>query len=330
MVTGQLYQAGGSKQGSIKFAKAELLGRKPNMLEKFRLGFMAAMQNALPEPVASFGLGILVGQRSTLPKDVSDQLSTVGLTHIIAVSGYNLTIIIQFVNKQLGGLSKYQTMLVCLSLIGLFILITGLTASIVRAGLVSCLSLLAWYYGRAWKPLVLILLTATATAIWNPVYIWSDIGWYLSYLAFFGVLIVGPLLTNFIWGVKTSGSLMALIIESISAQLMAAPLIMYIFGEVSLISLLSNVLIVPLVPLSMSLSLIAGIGGMVSPGLSAWLAWPARILMSYMLEVVQLLSSIPYARVGWPISLGLLVAIYVLIAVSCCLMWFKTRLHMLK
>lgn len=324
-ISGKIYPAGGSRQASMKFSSATLISRHVNQLESIRLRFVAAMQTTLPEPLASFGLGILVGQRTTLPKDVNDQLSAVGLTHIIAVSGYNLTIIVQFVSKKLGKRSKYQITVLSTAFIGTFILITGFSASIVRAGIVSMLSLGAWYYGRNIKPILLLLLSAVITAGWNPVYLWSDIGWWLSFLAFFGVLVIGPLITAYFWKESEPRGLMPLMIESASAQIMAAPFIMYIFKQASLISLVSNVIIVPLVPLSMLLLMIAGVGGMILPQIAAWLAWPARTLTSYMLEVVQLLSKVPYARVTWPISVIQLCAIYCLIIASCWFMWFKTK-----
>lgn len=323
-VQGKLYPAGGSKQGSIKYAAGRLVHRSVSPLETLRLEFVAAMQSALPEPAASLGLGILIGQRSTLPKDTTKQLAAVGLTHIVAVSGYNLTIIVRFLGKKLGR-SKYQTLVLSISLIVSFILITGFSASIVRAGLVSLLSLGAWYYGRAFRPLLIILLTAALTACWNPVYLWSDIGWYLSFLAFFGVLILAPLLTRYFWRERSPSGLMPLVIESGCAQIMTAPLIAHIFGETSLIALPANMVIVPLVPLAMLLSLIAGLTGMVWSQLAAWLAWPARVLLEYMLEMCDLLSRVPHALLGLAVPLwGMLLAYGLLVSV-CAWLWWKTR-----
>jgi competence protein ComEC len=80
-----------------------------------------------------------------------------------------------------------------------FIAMTGASASIVRAVVVSSLSLAAWYVGRRPRPLVIILLAAAITAGWNPIYLWSDIGWYLSFLAFFGILILAPQIFKRFW-----------------------------------------------------------------------------------------------------------------------------------
>ena len=312
-VSGKLYPTGGSRMAKISYAVINVVGRGDSWIEKTRLKFVASMQTALPEPQALFGLGLLLGQRNTLPDDVSRTLSMVGLTHIIAVSGYNLTIIVRGIRRTLGKRSKYQFVLISLALIGCFILFTGFSASIVRAGLVSVFSIFAWYFGRTFKPMLLISLVASITAFANPIYIWSDIGWYLSFLAFFGVMILAPLIKVKLFGKKQQKFLGQVILESFSAQLMTIPLIVYIFKEISLIALLSNAIIVPLVPLAMLLSVISGVSVMISPVLSGLFAWPATILLTYMLDVAKLLSNIPHVLIEQGVSLSGMIVLYSII-----------------
>ncbi len=178
-VSGKLYQTRGSRQASISYSQMSVMRRSTSAIESARRRFVSGMYSALPEPLASFGLGLLIGQRSTLPDNLTNQLSAVGLTHIVAVSGYNLTIIMIGVAYLLKKRSKYQSALVSAILIGLFLLFTGFSASIVRVAIVGTLTLLAAYYGRSFKPLMIILIAAALTAGWYPIYLWSDIGWYL-------------------------------------------------------------------------------------------------------------------------------------------------------
>jgi competence protein ComEC len=328
-VTGRLSPTVGSRQGSVKYATARLVARRISRLDQLRLQFNAAMFSVLPEPQGSFGLGILIGQRSTLPREVGERLSAVGLTHIIAVSGYNLTIIIRFLGKRFGR-SKFQTLTISLFLIVVFVLITGFSASIVRAAIVSMLSLGSWYYGRTIKPLLVLLLSAVITVGWYPVYIWSDIGWYLSFLAFFGVMIIGPLVTRLVWREREPRGLIPLIVESASAQIMAAPFIMYVFKETSLIALPANVLIVPLVPLAMLLSAVAGVGGMFMSQLGPLLAWPAKMLLGYMLQMVDWLSRTPHAVWAYALPLKIMIGFYVLVCLACWAAWIKIRPNYVK
>ncbi len=325
IVKGNIYPSGGARQGSVKFANVEVVGHSSSFVETFRRKFVAGMQTALPEPHASFGLGLLIGQRTTLPESLKDQLSIVGLTHIIAVSGYNLTIIVRFVTRRLGKRSKFQIITLSLLLIGLFLLVTGFSASIVRAAIVSSLGLGAWYYGRQFRPLLILLLSGALTAGWYPVYIWSDIGWYLSFLAFFGVLILAPMITKLIWKKREPGGAIQLVIESGCAQLMTAPLVIYIFQQTSLVALPSNMLIVPLVPFTMLLSLISGIAGMLFMPIASWLAWPARILISYIFEIISILSNVPKALIEISMSLWMTVMIYTVVSLICLGLWKHTK-----
>lgn len=324
-VEGKLRPGFGSRQGSISFGQLEVLGRSDSVIEEIRHRFVAGMQSALPEPLASFGLGILIGQRNTLPARVTEQLSIVGLTHIIAVSGYNLTILVRGTRRAFSKRSKYQSFVISVALIITFLLFTGFSPSIIRAAIVSILSLLAWYWGRAFRPVLLLLLVAALTAGWNPIYIWSDIGWYLSFLAFYGVLVLAPLIIRRIYGKSSKRrALTMLVIESLCAQIMTIPLILFIFNEVSVIALLANVLVVPLVPFAMILVTFAGISGMLVPVLAGWVSFPAVMLLTYMLDVANLLSRIPHVLLNRSVNLAAMLGLYSVIVFVSLVLWRKT------
>ena len=324
-VSAKLYPFRGPRQASLSFASIKVIEKSDSAIEVIRRRFEAGMQSALPEPAASFGLGLLIGQRSTIPKSVSLQLAAVGLTHVVAVSGYNLTIIMRAVRKLLRKRSKYQSTVASLLLIGIFLLFTGFSASIVRAAIVSILSLWAWYYGRTFRPIVLILLAAVITAGVYPIYLWSDIGWYLSFLAFFGILVLAPLTTKRMYKSRQPKILMTLIIETSAAQIMTMPIIMYIFGQFSAVALLANVLVVPLVPIAMSLCLIAGLAGMFVPFMSGWLALPSRLSLTYMLDVVSLLSRLPRALIQQSITVWQMVLMYCGLIILVIILWHKIK-----
>jgi len=317
-ITGTLRPARGSRQARLTFAELKVLNRNQSWLEKVRREFVSGITTALPEPSATFGLGLLMGYRTSLPEATQEALNITGLTHIIAVSGYNLTIIVRAVRRALKRRSKYQQTVVSLLLIGIFLLITDFSASIVRASLVSGLSLAAWYYGRQFKPVLLISLVAAITAFWYPVYLWADIGWYLSFLAFFGIMLVAPLFMGYVRGKlsREPSQLMYILAETASAQILTAPLILYIFNRVSLIGILSNLIIGPLVPVVMVLVLIAGIAGMAAPLLAGFLAWPARLALRFILSLVYYFSHVPHAMVVRSISLAGMLGAYAVILLA--------------
>jgi competence protein ComEC len=316
-VAGKLYPSRGNSVGRISFGEITVLARGGSWIDEFRRRFAAGMQNSLPEPAASFGMGLLIGQRNTLPPEISETLLTVGLTHIIAVSGYNLTIMVNAVRRLLANRSKFQMAAACMALVGTFLLITGNSPSIVRASIISMLSLCAWYYGRAIPP-VTLLLTAGAISVWaNPLYIWGNVSWYLSFLAFFGVIVVAPLVMRRLYpGEKQPGLLMQITIESICAEMTTLPYVLFIFGQMSLTNLPANVLVATFVPLAMLLGVFAGVAGMFLPALAGWAAWPAKLVLTYMLDMAYLLSRVPHSFIeGIGFSAAYMVVSYAIVGV---------------
>ncbi len=312
-ISGALKPALGARTGSISYANVEVIESNPSKLESLRLKFFQSVLTSLPEPHASLGIGFLAGVRSSIPKDFQDKLSRVGLTHIISVSGYNLTILVMAISKMGKKLSKYQRLIISLSLIFTFLLITGFSASVVRAALVSLISLVALYYGRRVNPLNIILITAVITAGINPVYLWEDIGWWLSFLAFFGVLILAPILKTKIYKDKEPSIMAGIVLESFSAQLLTAPLIAHVFGTFSIISLLANVLVVPWIPIIMLLVFIFGVIGMVAPSIALMLGTLPKIILTPIILVIEKLASLSWASTQLKLSQFGMLLIYFMI-----------------
>lgn len=321
-VTGKLYPNRGARQGKMSFAQIRRIEPGKSAVDLLRRKFAASLQSSLPEPLGSLALGILIGQRSTLPDSLTADLSRSGLTHIVAVSGYNLTILVQLAHRALRKRSKYQATVLTLGMILGFLLLTGSSASIVRAAVVSTLSLWAAYYGRSIRPSLLILLAAAMTAGWFPPYLWGDLGWHLSFLAFIGILLLAPLLQWRLWPNKPPGLLGQLLIETSCAQLMTLPLIMFTFGQLSIVALAANILVVPLVPIAMALSFIAGAGGLLLPALAGWFAWPARILLTYQVDIISLCARLPHAAIAVSLHVWQMVLTY-LIGLGVATVWWR-------
>lgn len=322
---GKLYPRRGNNIAGMSFAQITLLERKPSPIDVLRRNFAAAMQNVLPEPLASFGLGLLIGQRATLGKTVTDELTAVGLIHIVAVSGYNLTVIIMICRRLSEKRSRYQALILSLLLIGAFLLLTGNSPSIVRAAVVSFVSLVTWYFGRNIRPVLLLLLSAVLTAGVNPLYLWSNIGWYLSFTAFFGVLVMAPQITLRLKKSLQENILVQVLVETTAAQLCTLPILLFIFGRLSVIGIVANLFVVPLVPLAMLLGLFAGLAGMTNFVLSGIVAFPPRLILRYMLNMSTLLSKVPFANVQVQISAAQMIGLYVLILLVTFSLWFKNK-----
>ena len=279
--------------------------------------FADKVRVAIDDPEASLGLGYLVGQRRALPPELDEALVVAGLTHIVVASGYNLTILVRLARRLFVGVSKYLATLSAATMIAMFVAVTGASPSMTRAGLVAGLSLAAWYYGRRFHPLVLLPFAAAITVLVNPSFAWNDLGWQLSFTAFAGVMILAPLLQRYFFGEKKPGTIRQIVGETVSASILTLPILVLAFGQFSNVALFANLLVLPLVPLAMLLTFLAGIGAVLTPFLSGIVGLPAELLLGYMVLVAEYFAGLPWAQSTLEISPWMAWAAYAVIAGMC-------------
>ncbi|MDB5167752.1 MAG: rane protein of unknown function [Candidatus Saccharibacteria bacterium] len=326
IVRGKLADGFGSFVGSI-FRASIVQVKRPqpgDVARQVRDTFADSVRTAVPEPQASLGIGYLVGQRRALPPDLSEALQIAGLTHIIVASGYNLTILVRLARRLFVKVSKYLSMLAASSMIIAFIAITGMSPSMSRAGLVAGLSLLAWYYGRKFHPLVLLPLAAAVTLLVNPSYGWNDLGWQLSFAAFAGVMIVAPLAQRYLFGDEKPKLLRQILVETIAAQIVTLPILVLAFGQFSNVAIVANLLILPLVPLAMLLTFITGIGALIVPSMVHIIGMPITFLLQYMTSVAIYLAKLPWSQSEIVINPAMVVGYYIAIVGMCLYVCRKT------
>ena len=290
--------------------------------------FVGGIRQGLNEPKASLGIGYLVGQRRALPLDLVVALQVVGLTHVVVASGYNLTILVRLARRLFEKVSKYLSALASSIMIFAFIMVTGLSPSMSRAGLVAGLSLAAWYYGRKFHPIILLLVAIGVTVMINPSYAWGDLGWQLSFTAFAGVMILAPLMQRYFFGDKKPGFIRQILGETVSAQICTAPVLIVAFGQVSNVAIVANLLVLPLVPLAMLLTFIAGVGGLVVPAFAHFVSLPAQWLLDYMVYVIETLSQVPWALTKVSLEPIFAVAGYLIIGLICLYLWRVTKFNL--
>jgi competence protein ComEC len=306
-VAGKVGPGFGNSIAELGFPKLDILSRDQGWLERLRQRFFVGIKTALPEPLASFGLGLLVGIRALIPKPMQNELALVGLSHLVAVSGYNLTIIVQAADRLLKRFGRGIALAASLWLIAGFLILTGASASIVRASLVSILSRLASFYGRRFNPVTLIFIAAGTTAAFDPKFL-TDLGWLLSFLAFFGILVVAPAVEARFGNPKNV--LVKLFIESFAAQVLTIPLILYFFGQLSIVAPITNLVILPMAPLAMAVSFGAGLAGMIIPPFAGWIAWPAALVLVLITKIIDEFAALPWSGRTDHISLPVMLAMY--------------------
>jgi competence protein ComEC len=263
-----------------------------------------------------------------LPVDLSEALKLAGLTHVVVASGYNLTILVRLARRLFIRVSKYASALAAVIMIVVFMAIAGASPSMSRAGLIAGLSLAAWYYGRKFHPIILLSIAIAVTVLIDPSYAWGDLGWQLSFAAFAGVMILAPLAQRYFFGDKKPGIIGQILGETISAQIVTAPIIIASFGQLSNVAIVSNLLVLPLVPLAMLFTFIAGVGSLLVPAIATFIALPATWLLGYSVSVTEYLASLPWVTSAvnfawWGVGLCYLVIVGV-----CIYMWRVTKYNL--
>ncbi len=289
VISGVLSEGYGNFAGTIFRPEVkEIIHPEPgDLFLKFRDFFAKGIKENLPEKEASLASGYLLGQRTGVDKSFQDSLRTVGLTHIIVASGAHLGILIGIARKVFGRLSRFASLMSGGIATLLFIGVTGLSASMMRAGLVVGISLIAWYFGRKIHPARLILLVAALTLIIAPEYL-IDFAWQLSFAAFSGILIVAPIISKIFYGEhKKPGFLANTIISSISAAILCLPILLYYYGSVSMASILVNLLVLPTVSIAMGLTFLTGLLAFTLPFFAPVISFLDQLVLDYQITVVE-------------------------------------------
>lgn len=263
--------------------------------------FEDSLNSVLPEPHASLASGILLGVKRNIPDDLMSDLQKTGLTHIIALSGFNVTIIVIVLSSLLMPyLGRRYTFAVGIIFVLAFVLMTGAAASVIRAAIFSFLILYGTTIGRRADQTNLVLLTALIMVLANPYILRFDVGFQLSFLAFAGLIYIGPVISKFLDRGKFKAlpsSIRLILAETLGAQIAVSPLILVQFGLVSIISPLANLLVVWIVPWVMLLTFACGLCAMIYTPLgqaAAIILWPS---LEYIIKMVHCLANLPYSSI---------------------------------
>ncbi|HAT73834.1 MAG: internalization-related competence protein ComEC/Rec2 protein [Candidatus Moranbacteria bacterium GW2011_GWF2_36_839] len=279
------------------------------VLISIKNNFNEKINQLIPAPESGLLSGLLLGGSNQLSKEVKDNFSRTGMTHVVAVSGYNVTIIAEYL-MLLGiflGLWRRQAFWFAVTGIILFVILTGLSASAVRAGLMGVLLIWAMKNGRLGNTQNAILFSACVMLLANPLLLRWDIGFQLSFLATIGIVYLYPFFENyFLHLVETRHCLVSSVAEilflSLSAQIFVLPIIMFNFGTLSLISLLANILILPIIPLTMLLGFVAIMFSFVFEPIAIIFSWLTYLPLKYETVTINYLASLKYASIEMKIA----------------------------
>lgn len=264
------------------------------LLVDLRALYVEKINRYLPEPHSSLVAGILLGVKGNMPPDFADALANTGTTHIIAASGYNVTIVAGGVSALFGFFERRTRTILSIIGIWVFVVIAGLSPPVIRAGIMTTATLVALLGGMPSFVHVVLPLSGAVMALSDPEVV-TGVSFQLSYLATCGLVYLSPVIAT--WLRIVPEFIRGNLATTLSAVLVTLPVIAGNFGRISIISPVVNVLVLPCIELIMGLGCVL----LVVPGfllpvgkLVAGVLWSP---VSFFVKVVFAFSSLPFASV---------------------------------
>src|SRR3989344_5690902 len=264
--------------------------------------YLEGLQRALSEPQSGLAGGITVGDKRGLGEELSETFRTVGLTHIIVLSGYNIMIVIYGISRVFAWLSVRRSIQFGTSIFVavFFALMTGFASASVRDAAMATIAVAGSATGRMYLAGRALAVVALGMVMWNPLVLVYDPGFQLSILATAGLIVFTPLIAVRLTFITGKFALREIAATTIATQLTVLPLLLYQNGQLPIYSLFANLLVLVAVPWAMLLSLFAALAGIALGPSSVVIAFPAYALLSYMIGIAQLFAALPFAAASLP------------------------------
>jgi len=277
----------------------------PSALARVKHSFLNGLQATLPEPYASLAGGVVIGGKSVLGNDLKDAFVRSGLVQIIVLSGYNVMIVAEWIMAALAytKLPKRWGAVAGILAVLVFVGIAGASATALRAMLMAFIALYARATGRSYAASRALLVVVFLMIFWNPLYLVFDPGFGLSVAATAGLIWLAPIIETFLTFLKNTFWKNA-VATTLAAQIAVLPLLLYDTGNLSLVSIPANLLTMPMVPLAMGFSALAGFAGILfnsfAPFVGIVLAFPSYLANAYLIFIANESAALPFAAFTLP------------------------------
>lgn len=292
--------------------------------------FVTNLEKVLGEPHAALAAGLVVGEKSALGTDLIDDFRVAGLIHIVVLSGYNITIVADALRRMLSFLPRVWGIVAGAISIAAFGILVGGGATVVRSCFMSGIALIADLTRRDYSVHRGLFLAGLIMLIQNPLILFNDPSFQLSFMATFGLIMLAKPIEDRLGFITEKFGIRGIVASSVATQIFVSPFLVYMMGSISIVGFLSNILVLPFIPLTMLFVAISGLGGFVSFYISQFAAWVAHALLSYELTIVHFSANLPFAAIHFPLFSGwIVVGVYVGYGVIY-FMLYKNRTRLLR
>lgn len=290
-------------RGNGSIIKSVLFFIKEKFLEKVIFAISA------PENLLMGGL--ILGEKSSFDQSMRQSFVDTGTIHIVALSGYNVTIVAEWVMKLFGFLPKNLGFGAGIFAILLFVLMTGGSSTAIRAGIMATLALIARATGRNYDVARALILAGVFMVLLNPFLLAFDVSFQLSFIATVAVIFLAPRIEKYFLWVPERFGLRDIITVTAATYVFVFPFILYKMGNLSLVALPANILILPFIPFTMMFGFLTGFVGLIWYVFAAPFGFISYLLLHYELGVIGFFSRLPFAAFSFPnFPLFLTIVIY--------------------
>ncbi len=311
---------------AVSFLSAGHGNALKTFLFKIKNAFIDNLNRVISEPESGLAGGILLGTKSSIDKETTNIFRIAGLSHIVALSGYNITIVAEAIARSLSFLPRAVGLSGGVIGIILFVIMSGSSSTAVRAGIMSLIVILAQITRRDYQIGRALAIAALLMIMVNPKILVFDISFQLSFLATIAIIYVAPIVKSKFAFVTEKFGLRDTISATISAQILVLPWILYKMGLLSIVALPANILVLAFIPASMFFGFATGMFGFVWIILSLPFAWITYLLLDYMIKVSGFFARLPFSSFNMDFfSLPITIACYSFIAA-----WFFYERKKLK
>lgn len=278
----------------------EVIESVGSILFRIKRRFVGNVEGALGEPHAALAAGLVVGEKSALGKDLLDDFRLVGLIHIVVLSGFNITIVGDALRRALSFLPRVWGISIGGLGIILFGVMVGGGATVVRSCFMASIALSADLIRRDYSVMRALVFAGLVMIIHHPAILLHDPSFQLSFLATLGLItLAGPIEERFTFITARLG-LRGIVASTIATQIFVSPYILYTMGSVSIVSMAANILVLPIIPVTMLFVFLTGAAGFVSTSVAAVFGWVSHLLLSYELHIVEWFARLPFASATLP------------------------------
>src|SRR3989338_746306 len=266
----------------------------------FKNSFLENIGAIIPEPAGALLGGLVVGAKRSLGTEWLEKFRTVGVIHIVVLSGYNITIVAEFIMRLLAFLPRFARFFFGGLAIIFFAIMTGGSATVVRARVVAILVIVARATGRLYDITRALLLAGFLMILHNPKILVFDTSFQLSFLSTLGLIYLSPTIEKRLGFITEKLQLRQIAAATIATQIFVLPLLLIKMGTLSLVALPANLLILPTIPWTMLFGFLAGAIGFVSQIIALPFAFIAYILLTFQLKIVAFFATLSFASISIP------------------------------